>query len=146
VTTERKRVLVTGGASGIGAAIVERLLAGGDLVAVLDKNPGERAGAPVEVMAGDVTDPAAVDDCFDRLDRAWGGVDVVFNNAGLSVREAFLEASLEVWERTLAVNLTGVFLVAQRAARRMVAAGSGVIVNIGSVSARSACPGTRATT
>jgi NAD(P)-dependent dehydrogenase (short-subunit alcohol dehydrogenase family) len=135
-----KRVLVTGGASGIGAAIVRRCADDGARVAVLDCD-GEtieamrRDGSAAEVLlASDVSDPDSVDLAFARLDACWGGVDVVCNNAGISIREAFLEATLGAWQRTLAVNLTGVFLVAQRAATRMVAQGSGVIVNIGSVS------------
>jgi NAD(P)-dependent dehydrogenase (short-subunit alcohol dehydrogenase family) len=60
-------------------------------------------------------------------------LDVLFNNAGISVRHPFLEVSLEDWNQVLAVNLTGTFLVAQRAARRMTV-GGGVIINIASVS------------
>jgi NAD(P)-dependent dehydrogenase (short-subunit alcohol dehydrogenase family) len=133
-------VLVTGGASGIGAAITRRFAADGARVAVLDIDEHAivetgRAGAGIElVLAGDVADPAAVDAAFSRIDRCWNGIDVVFNNAGISIREPFLEASVENWDRVLAVNLRGVFLVAQQAARRMVAAGGGVIINVGSVS------------
>jgi meso-butanediol dehydrogenase / (S,S)-butanediol dehydrogenase / diacetyl reductase len=136
----RRRVLVTGGASGIGAAIVRRFLDDGARLAILEKD--ERAlaaatgdGSGVELaIHGDVADAGSVDDAFAEVDRRWGGVDVVFNNAGISIREPFLETTLDSWDRVVAVNLTGVFLVGQRAARRMVAAGGGVIVNIGSVS------------
>lgn len=96
--------------------------------ASLEASPGRLT------LDGDVCDPASVDAAFGELDRQWGGVDVVFNNAGVSVREPFVEATLERWNHVFAVNLTGVFLVSQRAAVRMLAQGGGVIVNVGSVS------------
>jgi meso-butanediol dehydrogenase/(S,S)-butanediol dehydrogenase/diacetyl reductase len=136
---QQARVLVTGGASGIGAAIARRFVEDGARVAVLDRDAqvsGEidRAVPKVEVMlSADVADPDSVDAAFTELDRRWGGLDVLFNNAGISVRHPFLEVSLEDWNQVLAVNLTGTFLVAQRAARRMTV-GGGVIINIASVS------------
>lgn len=135
-----RRVLVTGGASGIGAAVVRRFAVDGARVAVLDRD-GEAlartgsAGSGVELsLLGDVANASSVDDAFAKLDQAWGGIDVVFSNAGISIREPFLETTLESWDGVLAVNLTGVFLVGQRASRRMIAAGGGVIINMASVS------------
>jgi meso-butanediol dehydrogenase / (S,S)-butanediol dehydrogenase / diacetyl reductase len=132
------RVLVTGGASGIGAAIARRFLEDGWDVAVLDRDADALATAEREcrtlALHGDVSDPAAVGTAFAALDQAWGGLDAVFNNAGISKRAAFLDISPDDWDRVIAINLRGVFLVAQQAARRMVRAGSGVIINIGSVS------------
>lgn len=138
----KRRVLVTGGASGIGAAIVRRFRADGARVAVLDRDKAALDRTETDLpLRGDVTDPASVDGAFAEIDRAWGGLDVVFNNAGISVRDAFLDATLNDWRRVLDVNLTGVFLVAQRAARRMVADGGGVIINIASVSGMVGMPG-----
>lgn len=134
------RVLVTGGASGIGAAIVERFIDEGACVAILDRDEraiqeiGCRLPGLEATLLGDVTDQSSVSRAFAELDRRWGGVDAVFNNAGISVREPFVETTLENWNRVLAVNLTGVFNVAQQAARAMLAADGGVIVNIASVS------------
>ncbi|HEX9992282.1 MAG TPA: SDR family oxidoreductase [Acidimicrobiales bacterium] len=133
-------MLVTGGASGIGAAIVERFLEDGARVAVFDLDASgiaamTRPDSDVEVAArADVADAAAVDAAFSYVDRSFGGLDVLVNNAGISVREPFLDASVEDWDRVLAVNLRGAFVVGQRAARRMLAGSGGVIVNIGSVS------------
>jgi NAD(P)-dependent dehydrogenase (short-subunit alcohol dehydrogenase family) len=135
----RQRVLVTGGASGIGAAIARRFIGDGARVGVLDRNEhamGElgRMVPGVDLpLAADVTDPVAVDAAFDEIDRRWNGLDVVFNNAGISIPGGFLDIPLQEWQRVLDVNLTGVFLVAQRAARRMISSG-GVIINIASVS------------
>ncbi|WP_328610659.1 SDR family oxidoreductase [Amycolatopsis sp. NBC_00345] len=134
------RVLVTGGASGIGSAMVRRFVADGAQVAVLDwdkdalreldaTNPGSELS-----LLADVTDQQGVEDAFSRIDAAWDSIDVLLNNAGISIRDPFLDAGLEEWNHVLSVNLTGAFIVAQLAARRMMKAGSGVIVNTGSVS------------
>ncbi|WP_406447729.1 SDR family oxidoreductase [Streptomyces sp. NBC_00876] len=135
-----RRVLVTGGASGIGAAIARRFLADGDRVAVLDRDRDalarfakEGPGAEL-LLAADVGTEAELCGAFAEADAAWGGLDVVCNNAGISIRSPFLETSLEDWERTLRVNITGAFLVAREAARRMAAGEGGVIVNTASVS------------
>ncbi|MGI5270363.1 SDR family NAD(P)-dependent oxidoreductase [Nonomuraea sp. CA-218870] len=134
-----RRVIVTGGASGIGAAIARRFAGDGARVAVLDRDEAALArlddlvpGAELRLVT-DVGDPEAVDAAFEELDRRWGGLDVAVNNAGVSSPCAFTDLPLDDWERILRVNLTGVFLVAQRAARRMRGAG-GSMVNIASVS------------
>ncbi|MGV9879674.1 SDR family NAD(P)-dependent oxidoreductase [Streptomyces sp. NPDC003006] len=133
-------MLVTGGASGIGEAIAAAFLRQGARVAVLDRDPealerspAGRDGARGLLLAADVADPAAVEDAFSRIDKDWGGLDVLCNNAGISIRRRFLDTTLDDWNRTLAVNLTGAFLVAQHAARLMSRTG-GVIVHTASVS------------
>jgi len=133
-----KCVLITGGASGIGAATADRFLDEGAQVIVLDNNPEALAGIKSELPAlagtiqADVSDADAVARTFDELDGLVGGVDVLINNAGISVRAAFLDITSEQWRKVLDVNLTGVFLVAQAAAERMLAGDGGVILNAGS--------------
>jgi meso-butanediol dehydrogenase / (S,S)-butanediol dehydrogenase / diacetyl reductase len=135
-----RRVLVTGGASGIGAAIAKRFMEEGCRVAVLDhdKTALERMALnsrpPELLLLADVADMAAAEEAFRRIDDEWNGLDVLCNNAGISIRGSFLEMTLSSWERTIAVNLTGAFIVAQQAARRMAAASGGVIINTASVS------------
>ncbi|MFI6638641.1 SDR family NAD(P)-dependent oxidoreductase [Streptomyces sp. NPDC050504] len=132
-------MLVTGGASGIGAAVAHRFRQDGARVAVLDRDRVglERAAkldlAPHLLLPGDVSDAGQVARAFDALDDVWGGIDVLCNSADVSVRQAFLDATPEAWRETLEVNLTGTFLVAQQAARRMVRGNGGAIVNIASV-------------
>jgi meso-butanediol dehydrogenase / (S,S)-butanediol dehydrogenase / diacetyl reductase len=134
------RVLVTGGASGIGAAIVARFIHDGARVGVLDVDEPAIARMstqdiqPELMTRADVADPALVERAFTELDDAWGGIDVLCNNAGISIRESFLDTSIDTWQRTMDVNLTGIFLVAQQAARRMIAGSGGVIINTASVS------------
>jgi NAD(P)-dependent dehydrogenase (short-subunit alcohol dehydrogenase family) len=133
--------LVTGGASGIGAATAARFLESGSRVVVLDRDEKgcERVGRELTGLTGticaDVSDPAAVEAAFDQLDELLGGLDMVINNAGISIRHDLLDITPEEWRQVLDVNLNGVFFVAQQAARRMLAQGSGVILNMGSTNA-----------
>ena len=129
-----KRVLVTGGASGIGAATCARFLQEGARVVVLDRDAAGRERIVRELpglagaVAADVADLDQVRRAFEETVRLVGGVDVLINNAGISIRHDFLDITPEEWHRVMAVNLTGVFHVAQTAARHMVERGSGVIL------------------
>ena len=133
-----KRVLITGGASGIGAATAGRLLDEGAKVIILDNNEEALAEIKSELpslsgtIQADVSDPDAVGGAFDELDGLVGGVDVLINNAGISVRASFVDITPEQWRRVMDVNLNGVFFVAQAAAKRMLAGDGGVILNMGS--------------
>jgi meso-butanediol dehydrogenase/(S,S)-butanediol dehydrogenase/diacetyl reductase len=133
-----KRVLVTGGASGIGAATVARFIMEGSRVLVLDRDEDgckrikEKHPDIVATILADVSDPESVETAFTAIDAISGGLDILINNAGISIRHGFLDITPEDWQRVMNVNLYGVFLVAQQAGRRMVAARSGVILNMGS--------------
>ena len=138
-----KRVLITGGASGIGAATAARFLEEGSRVCVLDRDAAACARIKHELpelsegIIADVTDLMQVEAAFAEAIRVMDGVDVLINNAGISIRHKFLEITPEEWERILAVNLTGVFYVAQTAARHMweryaLESGSGVILQTAS--------------
>ena len=135
-----KRVLVTGGAGGIGSATCRRFLEEGARVVALDRDEAglERLAAELpelERALADVTDPADVDRAFTEVEERWGAMDVVINNAGISIRHDFLDITVEEWHQVVDVVLHGVFYVAQRAARGMVEHGGGVIVNMGSTNA-----------
>jgi len=133
-----KRVLITGGASGIGAATAARFLEEGSQVCILDRDA--KAGAAIrqqlpgisEAFIADVTNLMQVEAALAEAVRAMGGVDVLVNNAGISIRHNFLDITPEEWDRVIAVNLTGVFYVAQTAARHMMQRGSGVILQTAS--------------
>jgi NAD(P)-dependent dehydrogenase (short-subunit alcohol dehydrogenase family) len=135
---EAKRVLITGGASGIGAATAARFLDEGSVVCVLDRDAEARRKIEDElpelsgVIAADVSDLKQVQAAFAEAIQLMGGVDILINNAGISIRHKFLDITPEEWDKTVAVNLTGVFYVAQTAARHMIERGSGVILQTAS--------------
>ena len=133
-----KRVLITGGASGIGAATAARFLEEGSAVCVLDRDAKGRdeirrqQPGLVGTVAADVSNLKQVESAFAEAVRLMGGVDVLVNNAGISIRHNFLDITPEEWDKVIAVNLTGVFYVAQIAARHMWERGSGVILQTAS--------------
>ena len=125
-----KRVVVTGGSSGIGEATARRFLAEGAAVAVMalpDDDLSAAAGR-LQGLAGaigvNVAYPDDVERAFRDADDVLGGLDVLVANAGISIRHPFLEITPEEWRRVMAVNLDGVFHCAQQAARRMTAPGA----------------------
>ncbi len=143
------RVVVTGATSGLGAAMADALLEAGAQVAFasrptprLDEAVGRRRadGLGAVALPVDVRDPGSVDEAAERVFEAFGGVDVVVNNAGIGMRTVnprffehpmpFFEVSPEGFADVVATNLTGYFLVARAFAPRFVAQGSGRIVNV----------------
>lgn len=133
-----KRILITGGAGGIGTATAVRFLEEGARVVVLDRDEAgcRRIERELPALSGtivaDVTDPEGVARAFKELDALVGGLDVLINNAGISIRHPFMDISPQEWREVIDVNLNGVFYVAQEAARRMLAGDGGVILNMGS--------------
>src|SRR5690606_36033211 len=133
-----KRVLITGGAAGLGLAMAEAFAGQGCRVALLDI---DRDGLDHALQAlpagavgycGSVADPDAVSAAFARMDEAFGGIDILVNNAGIAMNVPTLELGLGDWRKTLDVNLTGTFLCCQAAARRMLPHRSGVILSLSS--------------
>ena len=136
---EKKRVIVTGGASGIGAATAARFLEEGAEVVVFDRDraAGERLSGEfpklAKVVLCDVSDQAQVENAVGKALEVLGGIDVLINNAGISIRhENFLDITREDWEKVIGVNLNGVFFVAQAVARHMMENEGGVILNTAS--------------
>ncbi len=133
-----KRVLVTGGASGIGLATVRRFVAEGSRVAVFDRDATGLAHLRAELpqlaaaIQVDVASYPDVERAFAELDEVFGGLDILINNAGISIRHAFMDITPAEWEQVVRVDLFGIFYVGQQAAKRMLAGGGGAIVNMGS--------------
>lgn len=134
----RKQVLITGGAGGIGLATVARFLEEGARVAVLEKDEAACRAALAacpgisETVAADVSDPAQVRYAWAELNMRFGPVQILINNAGISLRHKFLDITPEEWRQVIDVNLNGAFYMAQEAARRMIHGDGGVILNMGS--------------
>jgi NAD(P)-dependent dehydrogenase (short-subunit alcohol dehydrogenase family) len=133
---------VTGAASGIGRACVERLTAGGARVAAADL--AETDGPAALALQVDVTDAAAVTAAVARAEAELGPLDVVVNVAGITGSQDAAECHVtpvEEWERVIAVNLTGPFLVCRAVLPGMLERGGGTIVNIASIAGLVAFPG-----
>ncbi len=135
-----KGVLISGGTSGIGLAAAERFLTEGARVFVAGLGAAEvRAAVAVLARLGevrglgcDVSDEAEVAGLVRAAGEALGAIDVLINNAGTARRDHFLDLAVADWDRIIAVNLRGMFLVAQAVSRQMAERGRGVIVNMSS--------------
>jgi NAD(P)-dependent dehydrogenase (short-subunit alcohol dehydrogenase family) len=139
-----KRVVVSGGSSGIGAATARRFLEEGSRVLLAGLEPEQvdttvaslRAVGDVSGIAVDVSTPEGAARLVGSATATLGGLDILANNAGTAWREPFLDIGVESWDRIIATNLRSMFLVAQTAARVLVEqATGGAIVNMSSVNA-----------
>lgn len=137
-----KVVLVTGGAKGIGAAICRAFALKGYKVAI-NYNTSQKAAetlkqelssfATAEIFKADVSDSVQVKEMFCEIERAFGGIDVLINNAGISEQALFTDITDEMWQRMLGVNLTGAFNCSREALRFMISQKNGVVVNVASM-------------
>jgi NAD(P)-dependent dehydrogenase (short-subunit alcohol dehydrogenase family) len=132
--------LVTGGASGIGAAIAAALSAKGARIAVVDLNESGAGGVAGELpgsrgFACNVADPDSVNGAVDAVLGEFGRIDILVNSAGIARLAPAEDLSLADWDSTIAINLKGTFLMCQAAGRHMLAAGSGAIINMASQAA-----------
>jgi NAD(P)-dependent dehydrogenase (short-subunit alcohol dehydrogenase family) len=140
-----KRVLITGGGSGIGAGIVEAFAQQGSSVIFFDKLNGEseelasRTGAHFERV--DLTDTAATTGLIKQLVQAGGPIDILVNNAASDDRHGIDDVSEAYWDDRLNVNLKHQFFCAQSVVPGMRASGGGAIINLGSISWHLALPG-----
>lgn len=141
VSLKGRVAVVTGGAQGLGRAMVSRLAEAGAAVLVLDLNAdqaeaaarqiAETTGARVIASAADVTDSPSLIAAANRAVTELGGLDIWVNNAGLYPNVPLLDVEEDDWDKVMDVNLRGVFVGSREAARRMIAAGhGGVIINV----------------
>jgi NAD(P)-dependent dehydrogenase (short-subunit alcohol dehydrogenase family) len=131
-----KTAVVTGGGSGIGLAVADRLRADGLDVATIDLRPSDADLA----FTADVTDRSQVDAALSGIRARLGPVNVLVNAAGLDGFKRFINITFEEWQRVIDVNLTGVFHTTQAVLSDMIEAGWGRIVNISSSSTHSGAP------
>ncbi len=144
VGKDAQRVLVTAGAAGIGLAVAERFLGAGAQVMICDIDKGALAGLPPELtgVICDVAEAGQVARLFERVADEMGGLDVLVNNAGIGGGAAAIEdITDEAWQRTLDVNLSGMFYCLRAAVPAMKAQGSGAVINISTASVRTGLPG-----
>ncbi len=140
---QERVAVVTGGGGGIGRAAARHLASAGASVCILDKDKEKAAsvadlirseGGEARAYEIDVTDAEGLEAVFSDIANSQLRLDILLNNAGLAIRATALDITIEDWNRVLAVNLTGMFLVARLAARRMIQFGNGgSIVNTASI-------------
>ena len=138
--TSLRTAIVTGAAQGIGRRTAELLCENGDAVALADLRPTNdlaqmlgRNGAPVLAFQGDISDENTVTDLVSRVEREWGQIDLLVNNAGISSIAPAEATSAQQFRRVLDINLTAPFLLSKAAGTKMLARGNGSIVNVASI-------------
>ncbi|HSU36727.1 MAG TPA: D-threitol dehydrogenase [Propionibacteriaceae bacterium] len=141
-----KVALVTGGASGIGAAIVDAYVHQGATVVVLDRavEAAERKvtdGTAAAAIACDVTDAQSVTEAVQAVTGQFPSLDILVNSAGVAVLGPAEELGLDAWDRTMSVNLRGAFLMSQQVGRVMISQGRGTVISIASQAASVALEG-----
>ena len=146
----RRVAVVTGGGSGIGAAICSRFAADGMAVVVADRDADNAQRIATEIVAKggdavaaamDVANAESVEQAMAQAESRFGSLDVMVASAGIGIQKSMLETSLAEWSSIIAVNLTGVFLCGQAAAARMAPRGFGRIINISAVAGMRGIPG-----
>ncbi len=150
IDLDGRKGVVTGGATGIGYAIAERLIASGAAVSLWDINDGG-VGAAAKTLAAkggaargavvDVTDPAAVEAAAKATIEQLGAIDLLINNAGIAgPNKKNWEYTVEEWNQVVAIDLTGVFLCCRAVVPHMIERGYGRIVNIASIAGKEGNP------
>ena len=138
-----KKAVVTGGNRGIGRHVAVALADAGADIAIISsqKEHAEEAKKEIESMGvkamavgADVREPDAVNAAFAEIEKEFGRVDILFNNAGVCINQSALEMTYEEWRKVIDINLTGAFLVAQAAGKIMVRQKKGCIINNASIS------------
>jgi len=131
-----QRALVTGGARGIGKGIVEKYLAEGAKVIVMDRSEADLKetqselteagyGDSVKFLVCDISDPELVERQAAEAIGYWQGLDILVNNAGIAFRESFMDITPDHWNKVMNINLNAVFQLSQIAARQMIEQGTG---------------------
>jgi len=146
VRLDQQVALVTGGASGIGLAIAQRFVASGAVVVIVDRNlaaasdAARAIGEAAEAVECDVTSAESIRMAVEQAVDRHGRIDILVNSAGVALLAPAEDLADDQWHATLAVNLTGTYLMSREVGARMLAAGRGRIINLASQAASVALP------
>jgi meso-butanediol dehydrogenase / (S,S)-butanediol dehydrogenase / diacetyl reductase len=142
---KQKNVIITGGASGIGKATMELFLKKGHNVIIIDINTQpilelkNKHSNLIKIIQADVSNYDELSDKFDEIGYIWSNIDILINNAGISIRhQSFYEIDPKIWKKVLDVNLNGVFYMSKLAIKLM--NNSGSIINMASINALAGFP------
>lgn len=147
---EGSRCVVTGGSTGIGLATARQLAAAGGRVAICARTAEtleaaatelRETGAEILSLRVDVSQEEEVDSLVHAVNEAWGGADLLVNNAGIGVFGTFMDLDIDDYDRVFGVNVRGLFLCSRAFAPGMVEQGGGVIVNVASLAGKNAFAG-----
>jgi len=147
---EGSRCVVTGGSTGIGLATAKQLAAAGGRVAICARTEEtleaaatelRETGAEILSLRVDVSQEEEVDSLVRAVNEAWGGADLLVNNAGIGIFGMFVDLDIDDYDRVFAVNVRGLFLCSRAFAPGMVEQGGGVIVNVASLAGKNAFAG-----
>jgi NAD(P)-dependent dehydrogenase (short-subunit alcohol dehydrogenase family) len=142
----RKIAIVTGGASGIGLAIVRKFVASNIYTIIIGRDKAKLQAAKeefkenCEVISFDLNDLASVPALVDRLCKQYGRIDILVNNAGINMKKEFTEVSDEDFQRILLTNVTSIFSLSREVVKNMLLNKSGSIINISSMAAQYGLP------
>jgi NAD(P)-dependent dehydrogenase (short-subunit alcohol dehydrogenase family) len=130
-----KRTLITGGTQGLGAAMARRFLASGAKVAITARKPAEGAGDAMLFVQADLSTAAGARTVIDRINDAWGGLDILIDNVGAtdSYRGDFTSLSDEIWQSILNINLLSAVRLDRAFVPAMMERGSGTVIHIGTI-------------
>lgn len=142
----KKVAIVTGGGSGIGLAITEKLVGSGITTVIVGRDETKLAAAREKLgdlcipMQGDLSNLDAIPEMVEQVAEKYGGIDILVNNAGINMKKEFTEVTDEEFQRVLLTNVTAVFVISREVAKYMIKNGKGTIINISSMASQYGIP------
>lgn len=146
VEDNKKVAIVTGGGSGIGLAMTEKLVGSGVTTVIVGRDEAKltaarkKLGALCIPLQGDLCDLDSIPEMVDQVFRKYGSIDILVNNAGINMKKEFTEVTDEEFQRILLTNVTAVFALSREVARCMIKKGKGAIINISSMASQYGLP------